>query len=627
MQIRTLFLSFIILSYSFLGFASELVSISGRVALQKKQLSFAQIKLFKTGEKKSTLLCTTKADCKGHFSLNFEENEGSLLYVLAQDPQHPELVVSLAFEHNSLCNSVVINEVTTVATAYALAQFIHNNSIFGSYPGLCNGVRTIQNLVDIKTGKPASVVSNQENGSTKPRSTRALQTVNTLANIISACAVSKSVCKKLFLLTAHNDCAVHTTFQAVHNIARYPFTQDNQELFSIAQKSNCFNPMLNVAPEAWLLALHFVDGGFSAPGRMAFDGCGNVWNNNNFMPPAGSLPNFPGRQVTVVNNQGEPILGSPIFSDAVFGSGYGTAVDACNNGWIGSYEGGQIAQFNTKGQLIQQIDGQNHPMGMAFDQCGNLWVANMGDPTDPLDFGSVSVFLDGDLTKQINHSNGIHKPFSLAIDEQGRCWVANSGFAPVGSVTVLKLKNNSTISVVKKDITSPALNTPIQPGLPLGLWGEFASPKTIAIDKKGNAWISSLEIDKITFIQGDTFVATDYSVDPRSRGWGMAIDGNNLIWVASFTNPPLGPLFKKPPVISVVQGKGNNLGTFLYSFSNPSLQHLTGLQLDSAGNVWVANNWSLETTPEQIIGGDGLVQFIGIATPVTTPIIGVPVKG
>ena len=264
---------------------------------------------------------------------------------------------------------------------------------------------------------------------------------------------------------------------------------------------------------------------------------------------------------------------------------------------------------------------------MAFDQCGNLWVANMGDPTDPLDFGSVSVFLDGDLTKQINHSNGIHKPFSLAIDEQGRCWVANSGFAPVGSVTVLKLKNNSTISVVKKDITSPALNTPIQPGLPLGLWGEFASPKTIAIDKKGNAWISSLEIDKITFIQGDTFVATDYSVDPRSRGWGMAIDGNNLIWVASFTNPPLGPLFKKPPVISVVQGKGNNLGTFLYSFSNPSLQHLTGLQLDSAGNVWVANNWSLETTPEQIIGGDGLVQFIGIATPVTTPIIGVPVKG
>lgn len=602
-------------------------NIHGLVKLHKQPVPCVEVKLYKICRKKSKLLCTTTADYNGNFHCCFTGQKGSLLYALAHDPVRPEILVATAFEANCRNEKIVVNELSTVATAYALAQFIHRCEIFGPCSGVRNSVRTIKNLVNLCNGKPAQVISNHQNGSNDVRSTRALQTQNTLANLIAACFDSKKLCKQLFsLVSQQSHSPIRNTFQAIHSIARHPFTQDNAALYAIAASKRVFGPSLKIVPEAWLLALHFINGGFSAPGRMAFDANGNVWNNNNFMPPAGSLPNFPGRQVTVLNNQGEPILGSPIFSDAVFGSGYGTAVDAHNNGWIGSFEGGQIAQFNKKGQLIQQTDGQNHPMGMAFDQSGNVWVVNMGDPTDPLDFGSVSVFLGGDVTKRIDHTDGIHKPFSCAIDELGRCWVANSGFAPVGSVTVLKLLANTTIVVVKKDITSEALNTPVQPGLPTPIWGDFVSPKTIAIDQQGNAWVSSLEIDQITFIDGDTFVPTDYPVDPRSRGWGMAVDGSSVIWVASFTNPPLGPLFQKPPVISVVQGKGPNLGTFLYSFSNPSLQHLTGLQLDASGNVWVANNWGLNTTPMQIFGGDGLVQFIGIATPVKTPLIGVPVR-
>ena len=196
---------------------------------------------------------------------------------------------------------------------------------------------------------------------------------------------------------------------------------------------------------------------------------------------------------------------------------------------------------------------------------------------------------------------------------------------PVGSVTILELTANNDIVVVQQDLTSDGLNAPIEPGS-IRPYGDFASPKTIAIDSNGNGWISSLEIAEISFIDGVTFDVTDYSLDSRSRGWGLAVDGMNLIWIASFSNPPLGPLFQKPPVISIVQGTGANLGDFLHSFSNPSLQHVTALQLDSSGNVWVANNWSLETIPSQIIGGDGVVQFIGLATPVATPLIGEPVR-
>jgi hypothetical protein len=113
-----------------------------------------------------------------------------------------------------------------------------------------------------------------------------------------------------------------------------------------------------------------------------------------------------------------------------------------------------------------------------------------------------------------------------------------------------------------------------------------------------------------------------------AHGWGLAVDGNDVVWAQSFSNPTTSPAFHAPPEISVLQGAGPDRGTLLYTFSNPCLQHVTALQLDSSGNVWVANNWSLRTSidPLAVYGGDGVVQFIGLATPVLTPLIGPPVN-
>jgi len=55
------------------------------------------------------------------------------------------------------------------------------------------------------------------------------------------------------------------------------------------------------------------------------------------------------------------------------------------------------------------------------------------------------------------------------------------------------------------------------------------------------------------------------------------------------------------------------------------LQRNTGMGVDSSGNLWLTNNW--KNKPVQINpGGNGLVVFIGLAGPVRTPSIGVPVK-
>ena len=49
---------------------------------------------------------------------------------------------------------------------------------------------------------------------------------------------------------------------------------------------------------------------------------------------------------------------------------------------------------------------------------------------------------------------------------------------------------------------------------------------------------------------------------------------------------------------------------------------LTAVQVDQSGNVWLANNWR-RVAPT--VGGDGLVELIGAAPPVATPMIGPPV--
>ncbi len=64
------------------------------------------------------------------------------------------------------------------------------------------------------------------------------------------------------------------------------------------------------------------------------------------------------------------------------------------------------------------------------------------------------------------------------------------------------------------------------------------------------------------------------------------------------------------------------------------MQHLTDAAIDSAGNVWVANNWDdadvclakgqIADAESTLCGGDGFVVFLGLAKPVATPLVGPP---
>jgi hypothetical protein len=104
--------------------------------------------------------------------------------------------------------------------------------------------------------------------------------------------------------------------------------------------------------------------------------------------------------------------------------------------------------------------------------------------------------------------------------------------------------------------------------------------------------------------------------------WSEAIDGSDRIWVAGFSVPGVSLLCGKD---TAVCPPGSTTGDVLsprLGFRSKAMQHLTSVQIDQSGNLWLSNNWAnLHKT-----GGSGVVELVGMATPVCTPLIGQPQK-
>jgi hypothetical protein len=111
--------------------------------------------------------------------------------------------------------------------------------------------------------------------------------------------------------------------------------------------------------------------------------------------------------------------------------------------------------------------------------------------------------------------------------------------------------------------------------------------------------------------------------------WGLNIDGNGDVWVASSAKGSVtllaGDDTKGHPA-------GTKTGDLIHMFSGGSMQRiLTDPSIDPAGDVWIANNWNngeaaaSENPPFNIStwgGGSGVTVIYGVASPVKPPRMG-----
>ncbi len=570
---------------------------------------------------------------------------------------------------------VTINELTTVASVWTAAQFLNHDGLSGNALGLKIAAGNVPNLVDLRTGGLGPVIQDPLNSNRTPTLAR----FNTLAILLSACIKMPAACDRLFGTTTPPGGTVpDNTLSAALNIAHYPWYRPHarfallNEFYPVPAGKHWrdvpFIPYLNFPPSAWTLSLVYAGGGLNSLGGIAIDGDGNLWAGDNFLVGAQStiFTGF-GGGVSKLSPNGKPL--SPMTTGyrggGVDGPGFGLAIGPDDRVWTTSLAGRNISVFDRKtGKPLSpasgyDFDGQLGPMqGIIVTPSGDVWALDNGkDQIVYLPKGNAA---RGRIFGRVSNSkpaDGFLKfkaPFHLAIDQRDRIWVTNSG----------------ADTVTRFPTSAPGQAEQIKVGY---------APRAIAIDSRGNAWVANTvghpsTREKLAFIEAklkakaesrkkgaseadraarewiDLYeIITKYPggdvslLDPngRLRGtfdgdnsligpWGIAIDGNDNVWVANSTGHSITQLCGVridtcPPGLKTgdpISPRAGYLG---------GLQIITDVAIDPAGNVWVANNWDrpdegFKQTPSEALstrfGGDGAVVFFGLAKPVRTPLIG-----
>lgn len=559
--------------------------------------------------------------------------------------------------------SITINELTTVAAAFSMAQFVRESVIAGDAFGLRLASLMNDNLVSPRSGASSEVLLSPPNGD----ETNSLRSTRSLANLLAACGQGlPEAITDLFALTIppYVGPAPTNTFQAMVNIARYP-ANNVAGIYTKSEELVTYSPPLTSMPDAWTLAVKVNNTGspetlFGGVGNIAFDSRGYAWVTNNVVQGTPNSSKF----AVVLKPNGKPADGtpttpwenpeglpkSPLRGGGVFGGGFGVAVDngQHTNGyvWFGNFgwgtedywppEGG-ASLFTPAGTPLSNepvgfVGGTWRVQGMAIDTASNVWMASYGN-------GQVVVFPKGDPRQSLSApTEAGYFPFGVAIAADGSAWVTNS--------TGLYEYTEGRISQFRIDHDQKKLIGERSQPLGRGLKG-------LSIDSMGNIWVAAGGVDAVCFLDADGNHTGTFRDGGINGPWGTTIDGDDHVWVANFgqmvpgadytsagvtklaganpaTRPPgfqTGDPLSPPSGYTLPTG-GSQVtlanGEPLYGQGkDPSFSPLmrqTNVVIDQAGNVWVCNNWKpnfdTDFSPSSgNPGGDGIVIFVGLAKP------------
>jgi hypothetical protein len=526
-------------------------------------------------------------------------------------------------------SAVIVNEVTTVASAWATAPFAANDELNGnpSYlylgtsstnlTGLANAFATVNNLVDITTGK-ARFVTPAANAVVP------YAEINTLADFLNACTATSggvegdgSSCGNLFTaadtLVANlysGSIAPTDTLQAAFNIAQRPVGNYGYALNSgtIATTSSPFQPILAVAPNDWSISLHYTSGGglttASTVGSFAVDASGNLWITD---ATVGSVVewNATGAALSqncpVASGTNSSVLANVTCnSPAGYSAGGGPiAIDANGNVWVSGDS--VLSELTSLGSAVSGSPYAGVAGGgsdMVFDAQDNLWIANGAGVNE---FSS----LGAELSPSTGFTNtGLSDIQAVGVDSSNNVWVGNTSSSDHLHANYSELTNPGGEWIVS--------STPAGGGTWSGGGGPSFLPE-LAADGAGNVWGITTDGDTVCKTpayggKGTVLYETCYSGSFISQNGeyffntakGLALDGNRMVWVASGS--------AGPSILPITDNSSINGEPTGYLSSSSLAAGPLRVAVDGSGNVWV------------LLEDNTVTEFVGVATPVVTPL-------
>ena len=470
---------------------------------------------------------------------------------------------------------VVINEVTTIAAAYALSGFATDATHVSSsgtplaLTGVVNAFDNALNLANDYTG--IALATTPAGNGTVPQAL-----INTLADLLAACVDSTgavsgptnpTVCYTLFndTLSGGTTGTVPTnTANAAIYLAHNPGANLDAlgSLFATLPADLPFQPTVTSSDSKvndLTISIAFTGGGLDQPLSIAVDGAGDVW-----------LANYLGNNVTKFSNVGI-VLSPPItgYTGGGMNGPSGIAVDGQGHAWIANLLSGTVTELSNHGAVLSTgagYTGGGFSLGgvggnIAIDGSGNVWIPN-GD-TGVTKLSSTGAVL-GSYT-----GSGLDQPNSIGVDGSGNAWFANY---------------------------SDAVSEFSSSGSALSGTGGYLVGGTaygIAIDGSGNAWVGTVNgsINKLS-----TSGAVLYASSAGQNANVFGIDGAGSAWTLGS-----GEIIGISSSGSILSGP--------YGYEPPSLYGAQAAAIDGSGDIWVANG-----------GNNTVTEIIGAAVPVITPI-------
>ena len=605
------------------------------------------VSLFEATTGQPTMLGQATTDASGQFSIRYTRGTSHSIFFVTADVGHGVEFVSILGP--KLPSSVTLNELTTVAASYSMAQFLRSSVISGNSFGLQLAAGMNDNIVVAATGQSSAVLLSSPNAD----QTNSLRSTRSLANLLAACVQDPTVTATLFALTTPaGGSPPSNTAQSLANLARDP-GQNVDGIYALTLLSDLYAPPLLTMPDAWTVTVKINDSGndepdflISGPGNLAFDQRGYAWVTNNTTQGSPNSCTFN----LVFKPNGQPADGSngtprsPLTGGGILGAGFGVTVAPHGSVWFGNFGwgnpdcdwcfpttngNGSMSRFTLTGMPVSPPDayqgGPVRAQGLASDADGNIWISSY-------DNNSLYVFLHGNphhpVSFQQYEGSG---PFDVALAPDGTAWVSNSGGLPFGE---------NPRSVAKYALVNGVLERRFLRRLGQQLRG-------LSVDSHGNAWVASQGNSRVYAIRPDGTKIGHFTGGGMDSPWDTAIDGEDNVWVANFgslhllTPPFTGRLTKlwgvnAPPGHSVgepispargytVPSAGSEVllhnGDPLYGQGAPPsfipMMRQTAVVIDQAGNIWSVNNWK----PDIDIdfggnpGGDGIIIFVGLAPP------------
>jgi hypothetical protein len=475
---------------------------------------------------------------------------------------------------NTLTNNATytINEATTVASVYAMAQFMKTGAQIGATStnalGLGLAAATAANLVNVSTGaQPGAYFPSTGVAPTAK--------IDTLANALNACVVSSAMSSQCTALYA--DTGGTNTLDAALSIAQNP-AQNPSGLYVLGTASTAYSPVLTAAPADWTMLVTYTGANMNDPTAVSIDSTGKVWVGNYF------------DVASYFSNTGVPLLG---YANPSLQEVYGGTVDYNDHIWFAdeetndAYNGdanggkGAVAVLNTSGTLLAGYlnGGIYFPIAVAMDLSGNGWIA---------DYGNAGVVVLTNAGVPVSGASGYNSsqfefPAAVATDSKCNAYVANQS-----SDTVTKVIGDGS------SFTSFAVG---------------AGPSGVAVDESDNVWSANFYASTVGLVSAGGSVVSGtagYSGGGINHPQGIAVDSKGKAWIANFRGPALTEL-----AAAGTKSAGQILSPASGWAPDSGIIEAFGLAIDPSGNIWVTD-----------FGQNALTEYVGLAAPVKTPLLG-----